>query len=258
MNCKILKITRLALAVMGLVFITAHASELENASPNPDQLMPLKDFELNYNASFNGMSIKGVHKLTQLDQSQFKEHFKAKGMLGNVTETEIFEIIDNKQIIPLENTYQRSVIGSKRTETQKYDWTNKQVTHTKGKKTTTIPLQVGYLDSMSHKQQLRRDMTAGMDVLTYPVISRGKLKQYTYKVILDEVLTTPIGPLDTRLIERISDDGDKTTRVWLAKDWDFIMIKLEIFNKGDTQKMHFTGGQLGNQTISPLEIHLEK
>ena len=55
MNCKILKITRLALAVMGLVFITSHASELENASPNPDQLMPLKDFELNYNASFNGM-----------------------------------------------------------------------------------------------------------------------------------------------------------------------------------------------------------
>ena len=63
-------------------------------------------------------------------------------------------------------------------------------------------MQSGYLDSMSHKQQLRRDMAAGKDVLTYAVISRGKLKQYTYDVVADEVLTTPIGPLDTRLIQR--------------------------------------------------------
>ena len=105
---------------------------------------------------------------------------------------------------------------------------------------------------MSHKQQLRRDMAAGKDVLTYAVISRGKLKQYTYDVVADEVLTTPIGPLDTRLIQRISDDGTTTTKVWLAKDWDFVMIKLERSEKGDTQKMQFTGGQMGNQIISPL------
>lgn len=254
MNNKISKITCLIFTFASLVCMTGHASQIDPAKPKVADPMPIVDFELNYDANFNGMRIKAVHTLTQPNKGQYKEFFKAKGVLGSVTETELFEIISDEQIVPIENIYQRSVIGSKRTEVQTYDWTNQQVTHTKSKKITTIPLQLGYLDSMSHKQQLRRDLAAGKDVLTYAVISRGKLKQYRYDVVADEVLTTPIGPLDTRLIQRISDDGKTTTKVWLAKDWDFIMIKLERSEKGDTQEMQFTGGQMGNQIISPLNF----
>ena len=252
MNNKISKITCLIFTFASLVCKTGLASQIDPIQPEAVDYIPIVDFELNYDANFNGMRIKAVHTLTQPNKGQYKEFFQAKGVLGSVTETELFEIISDEQIIPVEHTYQRSVIGSKRKEVQTYDWTNQQVTYTKRKEITTIPLQFGYLDSMSHKQQLRRDMAAGKDVLTYAVISRGKLKQYTYDVVADEVLTTPIGPLDTRLIQRISDDGSTTTKVWLAKDWGFIMIKLERSEKGDTQKMQFTGGQMGNQIISPF------
>lgn len=254
MNNKISKISCLIFTFASLACMTGHASEIDLAQPEAVDPMPLVDFELNYDANFNGMRIKAVHTLTQPNKGQYKEFFQAKGVLGSVTETELFEITSDEQIIPIENVYQRSVIGSKRKEVQTYDWTNQQATHTKRKEVTTIPLQSGYLDSMSHKQQLRRDMAAGKDVLTYAVISRGKLKQYTYDVVADEVLTTPIGPLDTRLIQRTSDDGSTITKVWLAKDWGFIMIKLERSEKGDTQKMQFTGGQMGNQIINPLNL----
>ena len=258
MSSRILNKKYLLFAVAGLACLTVTASEIDQKTDKTVNPLPFKNFELNYKADFNGMQIKAVHRLTQLTKGQFKEYFEAKGLLGKVTETEFFDITSDEQIIPKENTYRRSLIGTKRTEKQQYDWSKNIVTYIKGNKTDQIPLKSGYLDSMSHKQQLRRDMVAGKDVLTYAVISRGKLKQYTYQVISDEVLSTPVGPLDTRLIKRTSDDGTKTTKVWLAKDWDFIMIRLERSDKGDTQKMYFTGGQLGNETIRPTEIDVEK
>lgn len=251
---QIISTLSLALALTSVVCVPSSASEIDYETINP---LPIIPFELNYEADFNGMQITAVHQLTELETGQFREFFEARGLLGKVTETEFFEITEGQRIVPKENTYRRSLIGTKRTEKQVYNWPLGTVTYSKGKQSKPIELKPDYLDSMSHKQQLRRDLAAGKDTLTYAVIFRGKLKQYTYKVIADEVLPTPIGPLDTRLIKRISDDGSKTTKVWLAKDWDFIMIKFETTKEGDTQKMQFTGGQLGDQIIQPLEIDLE-
>jgi len=258
MNASIFSKKFLVFSLANLVCMAVSASQIEQQQEKNLTLLPIKSFELIYEADFNGMQIKAVHRLTPLGENQFEEYFEAKGILGKVTETELFDITDNEIIVPLENTYRRSLIGTKRTEKQQYDWTNNQVTYSKGKKSEQIPLKPGYLDSMSHKQQLRRDMAAGKNVLTYAVISRGKLKQYTYQVIADEVLSTPIGPLDTRLIQRTNDDGTQTTKVWLAKDWDFIMIRLERSDQGETQKMYFSSGQLGNKTIIPMVIDAEK
>ena len=258
MSYKILNVELLIIAILNFLCMSSFAAQIDEENLSAAKTIPIKDFELNYIADFNGLEIKGVHKLTEVDKGQYKELFEARGVLGKVTEVELFDINSNQQIIPRENTYRRSLIGTKRTEKQQYDWSTNEATYKKGNKVIKIALQPGYLDSMSHKQQLRRDIAAGEDYLTYAVISRGKLKQYTYKVIATEILKTPIGPLNTTVVQRFSDDKTKTTKVWLATDWDYIMVRLERSDKGDTQEMQFTGGQSNKQMVKPLEIGVEK
>ena len=176
MSYKILRVELLIIAIVNFLCMSSFAAQIDEENLSAAKTIPIKDFELNYIADFNGLEIKGVHKLTEVDKGQYKEHFEARGVLGKVTEVELYDINSNQKIIPREHTYRRSLIGTKRTEKQQYNWSTNEVTYTKGKKVKKIGLQPDYLDSMSYKQQLRRDLAAGEDDLSYAVISRGTLK----------------------------------------------------------------------------------
>ena len=109
-----------------------------------------------------------------------------------------------------------------------------------------------------HRLQLRRDLSAGKQVFSYPVISRGKLKQYSYKVVSEEILQTAIGPLNTVKIERVIDDGDKSVSVWLATDWDYLIVKLQQSQGKDGHHMELRDAVINNKKITPLANTNEK
>ena len=101
-----------------------------------------------------------------------------------------------------------------------FDWTNSKARyHKDGSDTVEVELESGYLDIITHRLQLRRDLQAGKQAFSYPVISRGKLKQYNYQVASEQILNTAVGPLNTVKVERITEDSDKSVSVWLATDW---------------------------------------
>ena len=94
--------------------------------------------------------------------------------------------------------------------------------------------------------------------MSYPVISRGKLKQYNYQIIGREVLNTPLGPLNTVKVQRVRKDNKRQTIVWLATDWDYLTVGLEQKENGDSHQMKILNGQINNQPILPLVIATEK
>jgi hypothetical protein len=218
---------------------------------------PLSSYTATYGAELNGMDIKATHRLEQLDSGQYRETLKARNLLGNIDEQALFSISSDQQIIPLEYKYRRSLIGIKRAESQSFDWPNKTVTYSKGDKTESIAINVGLFDIITHKLQLRRDLQAGKEILSYPVISRGKLKQYTYKIIGHEVLSAPLGPLNTVKVQRVRKDNKRQTTIWLATDWDFLLVGLEQKENGDSHQMKILNGQVNNQTIKPLAVATE-
>ena len=222
-----------------------HSEELGSTAISP--------FDVSYTAQLNGMAVEASHQLSQLDNGQYREILEAKAALGKVTEQAIFDLID-KQIIPREYRYDRSIIGLKRRELQRFDWANQQMTYTRGKRAQQVTIQPGYLDKMTYKQQMRRQLAAGQEDLTYPVLSREKLKQYHFKLIGTEVLSTAIGPLNTTVIQRLTDDPSEQIKIWLATDWDYLLVKLEKTDQGEGQQMQISGGTLDNNPITPLTI----
>ena len=218
----------------------------------------IKPFSANYSAKFNGMEIEASHRLEQIESGQYRQTLKAKNIFGKINEQALFSLSDDQLLMPQEYKYERSLLGIKRAEQQVFDWPNQQLEYTKKDQLTVLPLESGVLDIITHKLQLRSDLQSGQENLSYPVISRGKLKQYVYKVMARQVLDTAIGPLNTVLVQRVREDKDRTTKIWLASDWDYLAVQLEQIENGESHEMKIINGQVNNQPVVPLNIAAEK
>ena len=218
----------------------------------------MQTYSANYSAKFNGMQIEARHQLTQLDSGQYHQTLDASNILGNISEQATFKLASRTEVVPLNYSYKRSLLGSKRAEKQVFDWPNQQMQYSKKDRETTLPIKPGYLDIITQRLQLRLDLQAGKKHFSYPVISRGKLKLYDYEIVSYGILDTAIGPLNTVQVQRIRKDDKRQTKIWFATDWDYLAVKLELIKDGDSHEMTIIDGQVGSQPVQALESVTEK
>ena len=238
--------SQLALVLFGLIGISnALATEMQTYSAN-------------YSAKFNGMEIEAHHQLTQLDSGQYRQTLKASNILGNINEQADFKLVSSTEVVPINYSYKRLLLGSKRAEKQIFDWSNQQMQYSKKDREVTIPIKPGYLDIITQRLQLRLDLQAGKEHFSYTVISRGKLKLYDYEIVSYGILDTAIGPLNTVQVQRIRQDNKRQTKMWFATDWDYLAVKLELIKDGDSHEMNIINGQVGSQPVRALDTETEK
>lgn len=213
----------------------------------------ISPYRATYSAKFSGLNINAVQKLEEIEPGIYRESLKAKNFIGSVNEQSTFQLTADQQLQPTKYSYTRSVFGRDRSEEQNFDWQSNKMQYQKGGNAKNeLEIQPGVLDMITHRLQLRRDLIAGKQVFSYPVISRGKLKQYDYKVVSEQTLQTAIGPLNTVKVERVIDDAEKTVSVWLATDWDYLIVKLQQSKGKDGHHLELKGAVINNKTITPL------
>ncbi|MEJ2115817.1 MAG: DUF3108 domain-containing protein [Gammaproteobacteria bacterium] len=67
----------------------------------------------------------------------------------------------------------------------------------------------------------------------YSIISKGRLREYTYQLETNESITTKIGNYDANKYVRKKDDDKKTTYLgWYAEKLNYIPVKLDKFENG--------------------------
>ncbi len=87
-------------------------------------------------------------------------------------------------------------------------------------------------DKISLYFQFRQDLALQKNNFRYTVIEPEKIKHYTFKVTNETHLKSAIGILKTIQVEYISDNRERLTKFWLAKDLDYLIVKLQQFKKG--------------------------
>lgn len=211
-----------------------------------EELLP---YQATYTAKYNGLDITATHQRERLESGDYRETLVAKNFLGRINEVALFRIDDSNMVIPLDYRYERSLLGIVREEQQTFDWKSNTVTLKRKDETRVIPVEKGYQDVVSHKIQIRRDLQAGKTSMSYAVISRGKLKDYSYQVIGKEKIKTPIGTLDTIRIERVREDDDPETIFWLAPNWDYLLVKLQQVEDGDSHSLELQSATIDNHPV---------
>jgi hypothetical protein len=81
-------------------------------------------------------------------------------------------------------------------------------------------------------------------------------------VVGREVLKTGIGEFNTTILLRKDiiegkESADAQSKIWLASDWDYLMLKFETYEPNKATTMTFTLGALDGQPITPLDAKTE-
>jgi hypothetical protein len=216
----------------------------------------IKPYDLYYTADISGMKVEARHQLQQ-NNGQYRVETQAKNFLGKVKEKGVFEISESGHIIPLEYSKRQKTLMGERSETQIFDWSTKSLLYKEKKTQAKIPISFGHFDRLSLTQQMRLDLLEGREKFTYTLVRKGKFKQYQYHVVANEIINFGKGDYNSLLVERLEQDSSKKTRIWFALDWDFVILKMETFEKNSIKTMVLDQGMLNGNSILPLKNRVE-
>src|SRR5690625_8003441 len=99
-------------------------------------------------------------------------------------------------------------------------------------------------DPLSYQVQLQRDLIDGRENLSYQIANNGGLREYSFEVVDEEVLETPLRKVNTVKVMRSRKNHDRVTYAWLAKDWDNLLRRLQQQEDGESHTISHTNTDL--------------
>lgn len=201
-----------------------------------------RSYDAQYQARASGMRTGAFRRLIKTADNRYEiSHGLSLRVLRanvvTVTETSEFLWHDTGAIA---QRYQFDQSGVRRRHEQvEFDWQNQQAVMTRDGEQTRATVEPGALDNLSfsvHMSALlmaaeqRGDSAAFAEGAHYSftVVDGREIDEHTYRVVGGEIVSTPMGDLHTLKAERVRDtDSRRSTVLWLAKDYDYVLARLE-------------------------------
>ena len=205
-----------------------HNSLAENPAPvsNGSLALQVEPYQSVYKGKYNGFSVTTRQQLI----SQPGSHFwllsnVVESFLGSIEETSLFNI-ENNQFLVSRYTYERSVLGKKRSQSISFDHQN-GIALSEGEETTRIPLTENYFDTLSYQLALREALSKGETDFQFKVIDKNKIKVYEFSCTGKEQLEINNKTYDTLRVIRVRENDKRKTTLWFSPSMDYLMVKLQ-------------------------------
>lgn len=187
-----------------------------------------KNFEAVYKARYHGISVTATRKLQTMADGTQLFTFYAESWLADLKEASLFRWSENDRIVPIQYHYERSGLGRDREAVLRFDWDSNTVVNNVEQKPWQMDVPEMVLDKLSYQLQIRTDLINGKPLLEYDVADGGRLKQYNFEILGEEEIDTDAGRFMAVKIKRLREqDADRHTIFWLAKDWDYLIVRLQ-------------------------------
>ena len=240
---------RLAGCVAGMVLFVATASA---SPPSP--------FAAAYEASYGGFKASAERSLSKTSDGGISMQTTLELKLLGQTISRIKEasslVTDpaTGEFRPLGYTFEQTGLG-RRSRSITFDWDNATATTLTGRQENTIPLEDIAMDNLSGYLALREQLLAGRLEVSFLGIDKGKLEEFQYQVIGEESVVTSAGRFQALKLERIRDAAShRTTEIWLAPNWDYLLIKLVQKEPGtNTISLELIQATMDGQEVAAVE-----
>lgn len=209
------------------------ASETVSAKSAP---LTLKPYTASYSATIKGIPLngEGTRTLSENPDGSWTLMFSANAAFSGMQETSEFTTRENR----LETrSYHKQRTGlAKRPELQaSFDWQKNQVNWQQEDRRWSMNLVPDALDNLNYQLKLRMDLASSADrELGYHIADDDKVYQRRFIIEAEETLTTSVGQLRTVRIKIDRENSNRATWIWLAKDYDYFIVKLEQQEKSVT------------------------
>jgi len=207
-------------------------------------------FDNQYSAKLYGFNILVTSRLSAHENGNYQFYFDAKAALGRITETSQFKWNEkDQQVVPLLYTYKRAGLGKSRDQTLNFDWAKHEVTDAQKGTHQVLDVARKVQDSLSYQVQLRQDLLAGKKSFHYAITNGKKFRNYKFEVAGEEVLETPLGKVTAVKVRRIQTSEDRETYAWFAKDFQYLLVRLQQEENGSAYTIYISKASLNGKAI---------
>jgi hypothetical protein len=220
-------------------------------------------FALEYDGRYGSWSAESVRTLTQ-EEANGVYHLQAQSkilLLGKsvstITEDSTFTLQDD---LPLTSRYSfvQTGIGA-RTRSVNFDRAAGVARYQVKDKRGDVALQGQVHDELTSFLVLRRHLEQGEQDIVFDVLDRDHIETHHYRVLDQGPLHTALGDFDAVHVSRLREEGNaRKTEFWLARDYDYVLLKLEQSEPdGSNIGLDITGGTVNGMSLQALqESHL--
>lgn len=219
-------------------FVTADTALSESHSVALDQPSAAhlpQPFQASYTADYRGLPISatGVRSffVNQDDEeTTYTFSSKALSLFAKLYETSTFSP-NGAELRPLRYQYERTGLGKNKTQDLQFNWVDGVVTDQTSSDQYSLNREARFSDRLLYQLQLQVDLfNAPQEDLietlwTYDIFDAGRIKQYVFQVIDQELLETALGPIQTLRLEKRNDDSEKRTALWLAPEFEYMLVR---------------------------------
>lgn len=88
--------------------------------------------------------------------------------------------------------------------------------------------------------------------MSYQVLDGDDIDTYDFRVLGEEAVTTMVGTVDAIKVERVRDptQSKRITVLWFAKDWDYLLVRLQQVEKdGKEYQIILEEGRVNNKAV---------
>ncbi len=228
------------------------------ASPLYAQDRPLIEYSAYYEASTNGISGNAERHLIRTGEQQYRLNISLEAKVGGIEIGDLEQASefywDGTIIRPVNYNYQVSGVSSD-IETVSFNWDAGVALSANEDESWTLDLSGQVLDQLSYQQALANDIANGKQSnLEYHLIDGPEIESHSFRLLGTEVLETPMGNFNTLKLERIrAQDSGRSTIIWLATDWDYLLAKIEQTNSSGLQiQLQLTNALVAGEQVVAL------
>ncbi len=228
---------------------SSDAAPSSSEAPKEVQLLPSK---AEYTSKHGNLSATGNRILQKQPKGQWQFENIATAFFMTIKEIS-HATIDKGEVIPANYLFVNP-FSKKKSMALAFDWSKDLVKETKYPPIEEQKLKAGMQDKLSYQLQLRLDVMSHGDnypPTDYVIVDKKRIKTYHLEFKGEEVIDTPAGKINTVHFLQTRPGGDRFTSIWLAKDWNHLLIKLEQTEADkDTYTLLFKEGSLAGKKIS--------
>lgn len=145
---------------------------------------------------------------------------------GNVLESSAGLWLGTKAM-PLEYYYNYHYLAKNRQIALYFNWHKKNVIIRVNGTPWLMSIIQGTQDKLSYELQLRQDLLNNKKFFSYPVADGGKIKYYQFRMVGNQIITTPLGTFNTIEIIRLPTPEKEGVTLWIAKQLNYQIVQID-------------------------------
>jgi Protein of unknown function (DUF3108) len=207
----------------------------DDASPQ------LKPYTAKYVTKAKGLSLTLDRKLSRKANGGYKLTNGGSKLVAGFQEESHFQV-ENSRVVPQSYVYQGTGLMNRRREVHFIPGADTLRSFYKDE-WYELPYTKDTFDRMSQQEQIRLQLMMDdtpQQVEPLTVADGKRVKSYQLLFVAEEILDTPMGKIKTLHFNRHHEDPERSSDLWLAPDWDFLMVKTLHVDEGSPVEVKLT------------------